>query len=93
MPHISLKRSWVSAAIPGSFLDSTQGGYVFPAGAELPALTFAVGNTQYTLNSQDMAYGDPDSNNNVFGGIQSAGNLGFSIFGDIFLKVRGITAS
>ncbi|KAK4704863.1 hypothetical protein P7C70_g1350, partial [Phenoliferia sp. Uapishka_3] len=72
-------------AIPGAKLDSSQGGYVYPASATIPSLTFAVGDNFFTLNAEDFAYGDA-TDGFVFGGIQSAGNLGFSIFGDIFLK-------
>ncbi|KAL8292136.1 hypothetical protein RQP46_001602 [Phenoliferia psychrophenolica] len=72
--------------IDGAKLDSSQGGYVYPSSSTVPALTFAVGDNFFTLNSADFAYGEADSSGMVFGGVQSAGDLGFSIFGDVFLK-------
>ena len=78
--------------IEGSKLDSTQGGYVYPSTATIPALTFAVGDNFFTLNPADFAYGDPDASGMVFGGVQSSGNLGFSIFGPLF-ALKSIYAS
>ncbi|KAL8292177.1 hypothetical protein RQP46_001643 [Phenoliferia psychrophenolica] len=72
--------------IDGAKLDSNAGGYIYPATSTIPALTFAVGDNFFKLNEADFPYGQPDADGNVYGGIQSSGDLGFSIFGDVFLK-------
>ena len=77
--------SATTGAIEGSTYDDEQGGYKFPTSATLPTITFAVGETQYTLNGADLAFGDA-GDGYTFGGVQSRGNLDFDIFGDVFLK-------
>jgi len=72
-------------AIPGSKMDSLQGGFVYPEGATVPDVAFAVGDNMFTINAADLAYG-PAKNGMVFGGIQSRGNKPFDILGDVFLK-------
>jgi Eukaryotic aspartyl protease len=75
-------------AIPGSKYDSNQQGYVFPtntAADQLPIVTFAVGDKQFTVQKEDLAFADA-GNGMVYGGIQSRGSLTFDILGDTFLK-------
>jgi Eukaryotic aspartyl protease len=75
-------------AIPNSQYDSTQQGYVFPSDTtedQLPVVTFAVGNKQYTVQKEDLAFADA-GNGMVYGGIQSRGSMTFDILGDTFLK-------
>ena len=75
-------------AIPGATYDSTQQGYVFPSSVtvdQLPVVTFAVGDQQFTVNKEDLAFADA-GNGNVYGGIQSRGSMTFDILGDTFLK-------
>ena len=75
-------------AIPGATYDSQQQGYVFPANVtadQLPVVTFAVGDKQFSIGKEDLAFADT-GNGNFYGGIQSRGNLGFDILGDTFLK-------
>ena len=48
-------------------------------------MTFAVGETLYTLNAVDFGFGDA-GDGFTFGGIQSRGDMDFDIFGDVFLK-------
>ena len=79
-------------AIEGATYDDEQGGYKFPTDATLPTITFAVGDTQYTLNPQDLAFGDA-GDGYTFGGVQSRGNMDFDIFGDVFLKIAREDAS
>ncbi|POW13005.1 hypothetical protein PSTT_04055, partial [Puccinia striiformis] len=71
--------------IPGAILDRSQGGYVYPADAEVPDIKLAVGENMYTIPGKSLAYGPPDKGM-VFGGIQSRGNNPFDILGDTFLK-------
>lgn len=78
----------VYAAIPGSKYDSTQQGYIFPtdtATADLPVVTVAIGNNQYTINKEDLGFADA-GNNMTYGGIQSRGDMTFDIYGDVVLK-------
>lgn len=75
-------------AIPGAKYDSTQQGYVFPSTvtpAQLPVITFAVGDQQFAVPKEALAFADA-GNGNVYGGIQSRGSMTFDILGDTFLK-------
>lgn len=74
--------------IPGSKYDSSQQGYVFPASttaAQLPVVSFAVGERQFPVQKEDLAFADA-GNGMTYGGIQSRGTLPFDILGDTFLK-------
>jgi hypothetical protein len=65
-----------------------QQGYLFPsstAADQLPVVTFAVGDTQFTVNKEDLGFADA-GNGMVYGGIQSRGTMTFDILGDTFLK-------
>lgn len=78
----------IYAAIPGATYDSTQQGYIFPSTVtadQLPVVTFAVGGQQFTVQKEDLAFANA-GNGNVYGGIQSRGNMTFDILGDTFLK-------
>ncbi|KAH9854865.1 acid protease [Lenzites betulinus] len=75
----------IYGSIKGAVYDDQQGGYKFPSDATLPDISFAVGDTLYKVNGQDFAFGDAGEGF-TFGGIQSRGDLGFDIFGDVFLK-------
>ena len=75
-------------AIPGSSYNSTQQGYVFPTTVtadQLPVVTFAVGDQQFTVQKEDLAFASAGTGI-VYGGIQSRGTLTFDILGDTFLK-------
>jgi hypothetical protein len=91
--------------IPNSTYDSTQQGYLFPSTTtadQLPVVTFAVGNTQFTVQKEDLSFADAGKyevcilrvrwlifatgNGMVYGGIQSRGTMTFDILGDTFLK-------
>jgi hypothetical protein len=75
-------------AIPGSTYDQAQQGYVFPSNTtadQLPVVSFAVGNTQFEVQKEDLGFADA-GNGMVYGGIQSRGSMTFDILGDTFLK-------
>ncbi|TFK94926.1 acid protease [Polyporus arcularius HHB13444] len=72
-------------AIEGATFDNQQGGYKFPSDATVPDVSFAVGDKLYKVSEKDIKFSDA-GDGFTFGGIQSSGNLGFDIFGDIFLK-------
>lgn len=74
-------------AIPGSKCDSNQQGYVFPTNTtadQLPVVIFAVGDKQFAVQKEDLAFVDA-GNGMVYSGIQSRGSLTFDILGDTFL--------
>lgn len=78
----------IYAAIPGSTYDSQQQGYTFPSSVtpdQLPVVTFAVGDQQFAVPKEALAFADA-GNGNVYGGIQSRGDMSFDILGDSFLK-------
>lgn len=78
----------IYAAIPGSKYDSTQQGYTFPTNTttdNLPTVTFAVGDQQFAVHKEDLAFADA-GNGMTYGGIQSRGTMTFDILGDTFLK-------
>lgn len=75
-------------AIPGSTYDSNQGGFLYPSSTsldQLPTVKFAIGDTFLTLHKQDLGYADA-GNGMIYGGVQSRGNMNFSIFSDTALK-------
>jgi hypothetical protein len=75
-------------AIPGATYDSQSQGYIFPASTtadQLPVVTVAVGDNQYTIQKEDLSFADA-GNGMVYGGIQSRGTMTFDILGDVFLK-------
>lgn len=63
------------------------GGYIFPATAELPQLSFAIGDQFISLDKATLSYGEQDQDGNVFGAIQSSGNSGLCIMGGTFFHV------
>lgn len=71
--------------IDGAQLDQQQGGYVFPCDADIPDFVLGIGNAQSTIPASLMNLGSVDSTN-CFGGLQSNGGIGLSIYGDVWLK-------
>jgi hypothetical protein len=68
-------------AIPGSKMDSTQGGWIYPEGATVPKVEIAVGDNTFKLNAADFSLGSAGAGM-LFGGVQSRGSNGFDILGD-----------
>ena len=78
----------VYAAIPGAKYDSSQQGWTFPtntATADLPVVTVAIGNHQYTIGKETLGFADA-GNGMTYGGIQSRGDMTFDIYGDVVLR-------
>ncbi|CAK7269840.1 hypothetical protein SEPCBS57363_003804 [Sporothrix epigloea] len=76
------------AAIPGAKYDETQQGWVIPATVtldQLPSVKIAVGDNDFELQPEDLVYGEPEDGV-WFGAVQSRGDLGLDILGDVFLK-------
>lgn len=82
----SIVRAYYSK-VSGAQLDSQQGGYVFPCSATLPNFSITVGGVKQVVPGKYINYA-PASGSTCFGGIQSDSGIGFSIFGDIFLKSK-----
>jgi len=77
------------AKVSGAKLDSTQGGYVFPCSATLPNFSITVGGVAQVVPGKYVNYSPVDSSGKTcFGGIQTDDGIGFSIFGDVFLKSK-----
>ncbi|KAH9870170.1 hypothetical protein J1614_007093, partial [Plenodomus biglobosus] len=77
------------AKVSGAKLDNTQGGYVFPCSATLPNFSITVGGVAQVVPGKYVNYAPVDSSGTTcFGGIQTDDGIGFSIFGDIFLKSK-----
>ncbi|KAL1852608.1 hypothetical protein Plec18167_007702 [Paecilomyces lecythidis] len=71
--------------VNGASYDSSQGGYVFPSSASLPDFSVTIGDYTATVPGEYISFADV-GNGQTFGGIQSNSGIGFSIFGDVFLK-------
>lgn len=63
-------------------------GYIFPTNTtldQLPVVKFAVGDQEFAVQKEDLAYADVGGGF-TYGGIQSRGDLSFDVLGDTFLK-------
>lgn len=75
-------------AIPGASYDSESQGWIYPTNTsvdQLPVVTFAVGDKQFTVQKEDLGFAEAKSGY-YYGGIQSRGDMTFDILGDTFLK-------
>jgi len=73
--------------VQGAQNDQQAGGYVFDCNAELPDFTVTVSGQDFVVPGKSINFGAADqSGQTCFGGIQSAGDIGLSIYGDVFLK-------
>ena len=71
--------------VSGAKYDSTQGGYTFPCTATLPSITLGIGSYKAVVPGSYINYA-PATGSACFGGLQANTGIGFSIYGDIFLK-------
>ena len=88
--------------VDGAQNDQQQGGYVFDCSAKLPDFSFGVGSSKITVPGSLINFAPADSGSgsssggggekdkrasgSCFGGLQSNGGIGQSIFGDVALK-------
>ncbi len=73
--------------VQGATNDQTQGGYVFDCSTTLPDFHVSIGGKVFTVPGSYVNF-SPGTNggSQCFGGIQANTGLGFTIFGDVFLK-------
>ena len=73
--------------VDGAENNSRVGGYTFDCSANLPDFTVTIGGYDAVVSGDLINYAPITSGSSTcYGGIQSNSGLGFSIFGDIFLK-------
>lgn len=75
-------------AIPGGRFEKKYQGWIFPINtpeADLPKITFAVGDKQFEIQKEDFGFAKVDQEMQ-YGGIQSRGDSKFDILGDTWLK-------
>lgn len=73
--------------VSGAKNSNQYGGYVFPCSTKLPSFTTVIGGYNAVVPGEYINYAPvTDGSSTCYGGIQSNSGLGFSIFGDIFLK-------
>ncbi|RAR11873.1 acid protease [Stemphylium lycopersici] len=75
------------AKVSGAQNSARQGGYIFPCTATTPDFSITVGGVKQTVPGKYINYA-PIGDGTCFGGIQTDEGIGFSIFGDIFLKSK-----
>ncbi|KXT17299.1 hypothetical protein AC579_526 [Pseudocercospora musae] len=75
------------AKVSGAKYNSQQGGYTAPCNQNWPAFNVAIGGKTFVVPGSYINYAPIDnSGTTCFGGIQANTGIGFTIFGDIFLK-------
>ncbi|KAI1303442.1 eukaryotic aspartyl protease [Xylaria venustula] len=77
------------AAIPGATYDWFSQGYTFPIDVtvdDLPDFKVAIGDKEFLIQKEDLAFAPTDDGKGWYGGVQSRGSLPFNIYGDTFLK-------
>lgn len=73
--------------VSGATNDQSVGGYTFDCSTQLPDFTVSIGSYEAVVPGNLVNYAPVNQGSSTcFGGIQSNSGLGFSIFGDIFLK-------
>ncbi|KAJ5356560.1 Peptidase aspartic catalytic [Penicillium concentricum] len=73
--------------VTGAKDSSSVGGYVFPCSATLPDFTVSINGYDAVVPGEHINYAPVTTgSSSCYGGIQSNSGIGFSIFGDIFLK-------
>ncbi|KAH9906622.1 acid protease [Xylariomycetidae sp. FL2044] len=75
--------------IPGATYDYLNQGYIFPIDTsvdQLPEFKVAVGDKEFVIQKEDLAFAPTDDGKSWYGGVQSRGMQPFDILGDTFLK-------
>ncbi|KIX05418.1 uncharacterized protein Z518_06290 [Rhinocladiella mackenziei CBS 650.93] len=71
--------------VEGAQYDTAQGGYVFPCASPLPDFALRIENHLATVPGSYLNFA-PIDDSTCFGGMQANDGIGFSIFGDVFIK-------
>ncbi|KAF2969597.1 hypothetical protein GQX73_g3988 [Xylaria multiplex] len=77
------------AQIPGATYDWSNQGWIFPITItvdDLPEFKVAIGDKEFLIQKEDLAFAPTDDGESWYGGVQSRGSLPFNIYGDSFLK-------
>ena len=75
------------AQVSGAQNSQADGGYVFDCSSTLPSITLGIGGYMAVVPGDYINYAPVSAgSSSCFGGIQSNSGIGFTIFGDIFLK-------
>ncbi|KAL6244233.1 hypothetical protein RBB50_009103 [Rhinocladiella similis] len=72
-------------SVNGASYDSTQAGFVFPCEADLPTFSLGFENVLFSVPGDYLNYA-PINDTACYGGLQRNDGIGFSIFGDVFIK-------
>jgi len=82
------------AKVSGSSYSNTYGGYVYACSTTLPSITLGVGAFRAVVPGTYINYGPVSTGSSTcYGGIQRNTGIGFSIFGDVFLKSQYVVFS
>ncbi|XWW97564.1 hypothetical protein V2A60_005548 [Cordyceps javanica] len=73
--------------LPGSYFEKQTGTMMFPCNLTLPDFVFGVGDYRGHIPGHYLNYMQRDERY-CYGGLQSAANLPFCVFGDILLKAQ-----
>ena len=80
-------------AVDGAQNSDTEGGYVFPCDSTLPDFAIQIEGYSAVVPGSFINYAPASEQGTCFGGIQSAGNIGTGILGDVFLKAQYVVFS
>lgn len=79
--------------VDGSSNSQNEGGYIFPCNAQLPDISFTIGDYTGTVPGDYLNYAPASEDGQCFGGMQSNSGVGLSIFGDVWLKSQFVVYS
>lgn len=71
--------------VAGAQYSSTYGGWIFPCASAMPSFSAIIGGQARTVPGSYINWA-PISSTTCFGGMQYNTGIGFTIFGDVFLK-------
>ncbi|KAI1737999.1 secreted aspartic proteinase precursor [Xylaria scruposa] len=74
------------STVTDAIYDIRWDGYTFPCTTTPPEFVLSIGEAVITIPSTYIKYSADNNNQTCYGGIQSDGQIGFSILGDVFLK-------
>lgn len=72
--------------VPGATFSAPDQGYIFDCTSTLPDVSVAIEGATFTIPGNIINFAPAQNPASCFGGMQANTDIGFSIFGDIFLK-------